>query len=215
MKIGIVDYDVGNVRSIKNAFGKHGISASLTRKKDEILGCDGRVLPGVGAFAHGMNNLKMYQLVDLIHEFASSQKPLLGICLGMQILMEESEEFGTHQGLGLIRGKVVKLTKLNPKINKLPHISWNEIMSKNINWSDTILEKTIVGSNMYFVHSFVVVPENDQNILSTTNYRDTQFCSAVKHGNIYGCQFHPEKSADEGLSIIKNFINLCEKIKNE
>ena len=187
----------------------------MTREKDEILGCDGLVLPGVGAFAHGMNNLKKYQLVDLIHEFASSQKPLLGICLGMQILMEESEEFGTHQGLGLIRGKVVKLTKLNPKINKLPHISWNEIMSKNINWSDTILEKTIVGSNMYFVHSFVAVPENDQNILSTTNYRDTQFCSAVKHGNIYGCQFHPEKSADEGLSIIKNFINLCEKIKNE
>jgi len=209
MKIVIIDYGIGNVKSIMNAFEKQNNKAILSRDREVILSADGLILPGVGAFSHGMNNLKKYDLVSVIKDYVKTGKPLLGICLGMQMLFEESEEFGNTKGIGLIKGKVIKLPISNSNKLKLPHISWNEIQPKNIEWKDTILNDINVDSNMYFVHTFAGKPENENEILSVTTYHDVEFCSSVKKDNIYGCQFHPEKSAKIGLFIINNFINIC------
>ena len=209
MKIVLVDYGIGNVKSILNAFENQGVKTFLSRDRNVILEADGLILPGVGAFSHGMNNLNKYDLVAIIKEYVKTRKPLLGICLGMQMLLEESEEFGNTKGIGLIKGKVIKLPIEKSKKIKLPHISWNAIQTKNIEWENTILNGVESNSDMYFVHTFVAKPENEDEILSKTNYYNVEFCSSLKKDNIYGCQFHPEKSATQGLSIIKNFINLC------
>jgi glutamine amidotransferase len=214
MKIAIIDYEIGNVKSIINAFIKIGIEPILTNDRETILHSDGLILPGVGAFAHGMENLQKYGLKEIIYDFVNTQKPFMGICLGMQMLMEESEEFGITQGLGLIEGKVIKLPVRNPNYEKLPHISWNEISIKNIGWENTILDDIQEHTDMYFVHSFVAFPINEENILAMTEYSDYKFCSSVKKDNIYGCQFHPEKSGEKGLKIIQNFVNLCKEKKN-
>jgi len=211
MKIVIIDYDVGNVRSMINAFKKIGVNPILSNKEDEIMSADGIILPGVGAFAHGMDKLNQYNLIKIIKEYTNTNKPLLGICLGMQMLLDESEEFQNTKGLGLISGKVIKLPVQNSSYEKLPHVSWNEIKKQNINWNDTILDKVEQQSDMYFVHSFIANPTNQNEILSTTEYSDYKFCSSVKKGNIYGCQFHPEKSGEKGLKIIENFIKICKE----
>lgn len=209
MNIVVIDYGIGNIKSIKNAFEGLGIEAKLSREREDILNADGVILPGVGAFSHGMNNLKKYGLIEIIKDYVITGKPLLGICLGMQMLLEESEEFGETKGLGLIKGKVIKLPVEQSKRIKLPHISWNSIKQKNINWDDTILHNLPSNTDMYFVHTFVAKPNDENEILSTTEYFDVDFCSSIKKDNIYGCQFHPEKSAKYGLTIIKNFINIC------
>jgi glutamine amidotransferase len=209
MKIVIVDYGIGNLKSIINAFKNQGQKTFLSRDRDIILGADGIILPGVGAFAHGMNNLNKYGLVDILKDYVKIGKPLLGICLGMQMLLEESEEFGSTKGIGLIKGKVIKLPVEQTNKVKLPHISWSEIQIKKTEWKNTILNNVEIGSDMYFVHTFVAKPDNEDEILSITEYSGTEFCSSLKKDNIYGCQFHPEKSAKHGLIIIKNFINIC------
>jgi len=209
MKIVIIDYGIGNVKSIMNALEHRGQKAFLSRDRDVILGADGLILPGVGAFSHGMNNLNKYGLVTIIKEYVKTDKPLLGICLGMQMLLEESEEFGNTKGIGIIKGKVIKLPVVNSNKIKLPHIGWNEIQTNKIKWGNTILNDVEVSSNMYFVHTYVAIPNNENEILSTTEYFGIEFCSSLKKGNVYGCQFHPEKSASRGLTIIRNFINIC------
>lgn len=214
MKIAVIDYDIGNVRSIINAFEKIGVTPTLTRDHDTILSADGVLLPGVGAFSHGMEMLKKYNLDVVIHEYAKSNKPFMGVCLGMQMLLDSSEEFGECKGLGLIEGKVVKLPVKNKEFEKLPHISWNEIKTHKIDWKNTILDNISEYSDVYFVHSFVAQPKFETNILSATEYSDYMFCSSVKKDNIYGCQFHPEKSGEIGLSIIRNFIEICKEKKN-
>lgn len=206
MKLALIDYGIGNVKSITNAFKIHGIDLTLTREKDSITNSDGIILPGVGAFSHGMNNLKKFELVDILKE---SNKPLLGICLGMQLLFDESEEFTKTKGLGLIKGEVIKLTLPETKNLKLPNIGWRKILKSEINWKGTILENLSEESKMYFVHTYAASPKNKSNILSLTEFGGTKFCSSVKNSNIYGCQFHPEKSANEGLRIIENFIKIC------
>ena len=210
MKIAVIDYGIGNIRGILNAFENQGANVFLTNNKDEILESDGVVLPGVGAFSHGMVNLEKYDLIDVIKKYVTLGKPFMGICLGMQLLFEESEEFGKTEGLGLILGKVVKLPTKDNQNEKLPHVSWNELNSNKAPWENTILAETEEGSDMYFVHSFVVQPRDSYNILSLTEYSSYHFCSSVKKGNIYGCQFHPEKSGPTGLKIINNFIRMCE-----
>ncbi len=211
MKIILIDYGIGNVKSIINAFDKQKIKVVLSREKELILNADGLILPGVGAFSQGMDNLKKYNLISIIEDYVKTGKPLLGICLGMQLLFEKSEEFGKTKGLGLIEGDVLKIPIDNSQKIKLPHVSWNEIKPKNIDWENTILENIEVGENMYFVHTFAGTPKNKNEILSTTNYCGVEFCSSVKKNNIYGCQFHPEKSSKKGLAIINNFINICSK----
>lgn len=213
MKISIIDYDIGNVKSIINAFIKIGIEPILTNDRKTILSSDGVILPGVGAFGQGMENLKKHELIPIINDFVKTKKPLMGICLGMQLLMEDSEEFGINKGLGLIEGKVIKLPIQKLSNEKLPHVSWNEIQ-RNENWENTVLKDIEENSDMYFVHSFVVAPKNNKNILAFTEYSDYKFCSSVKKENIYGCQFHPEKSGKIGLKIMKNFVDLCKERKN-
>ncbi len=209
LNITVVDYGIGNIRSITNALKKFNITPTVSNNKNIILNSDGIILPGVGAFKHGMKNLKEYNLIETLNEYVKLDKPLLGICLGMQMLFNYSHEHGIEKGLGFIEGEVVLLPLNNPNQIKLPHVSWNEIQKSQTEWKGTILEGIKKDSDMYFVHSFIVIPKDKNSILSTTNYSNYTFCSSVKKGNIYGCQFHPEKSSKEGLNIIKNFINLC------
>ena len=209
MKIVIVDYGIGNVRSIYNAFSNQGLNPILSNDGEVILNADGLVLPGVGAFSHAMKNLIKYNLIDIIKNYAKTGKPILGICLGMQLLLEGSEEFGYTEGIGLVKGKVVKLPVNKSNQVKLPNIGWRSIKPNVVKWKKTILNEINLNSEMYFVHSFVSSITDENEILSVTDYSDVTFCSSLKKGNIYGCQFHPEKSSIIGLKIIKNFINIC------
>ena len=208
-KIVIIDYGIGNVKSMYNAFFNIGLKPELTSDKQTILNADAVVLPGVGAFNKGMENLNERGLFQIIHEYIKKGNPFLGVCLGMQMLLEESDEFGLTPGLGLIKGKVVKLPILPYSEEKLPHVSWNELNEpQKGRWKGTIFENIPVNTDAYFVHSFVAEPTNEKDILATTNYAGVDFCSAVQHENIYGTQFHPEKSSNRGLSILTNFVNL-------
>jgi glutamine amidotransferase len=207
--IVILDYGLGNVKSISNALRKIGIEPNLTSNLDLILKADSLILPGVGAFSKGIDNLKQKGLFEAIHEYVKTGKPLLGICLGMQMLMDQSEEFGTNNGLGLIKGKVIKLPNSKDFKEKIPHVSWNEINEPKIGlWNETILDRIDNKSDFYFVHSFYTVPKFESNILATTNYAGIDFCSAIQNENVFGTQFHPEKSGKMGLLILSNFINL-------
>ncbi|MFL0802358.1 MAG: imidazole glycerol phosphate synthase subunit HisH [Agarilytica sp.] len=208
--IAIIDYGVGNVKSISGAFENVGAKTIVTRNRSEILDVDGVVLPGVGAFAHGMEKLNQYDLVSIIEEVAGSGKPFLGICLGMQMLFTSGTEFGNTPGLGLIPGRVKKLPLLNDNCQKLPHVSWNELKRPSVRkWENTVLDGIHEYDNMYFVHSFFAEPDDESDILSLTEYSDFHFCSTVRRGNIFGCQYHPEKSAGAGLKIVNNFTHQC------
>ena len=210
--IAIIDYQIGNISSIYNAFDKERAKAFISRDESEILAADGVVLPGVGAFAYGMMKLEEHNLVNLLHRFAQTNKPILGICLGMQMLFDKSSEFTLTDGLGLIPGEVVGLNRPQTRQDKLPNIGWSELHeSTSEKWGDKILYDIQPDTNMYFVHSFIAIPKDKEDMLTTSDYVDQAFCSTVKHGNIYGCQYHPEKSATEGLKIIKNFINICKE----
>ncbi|MCL6415599.1 imidazole glycerol phosphate synthase subunit HisH [Aestuariirhabdus sp. Z084] len=213
--IAIIDYEMGNIKSIFNAFEKVGAEVVLTRDKAKILGAVGVVLPGVGAFSHGMKTLTELGLDKIIHEYVATGKPLIGICLGMQMLFETSNEFGVSSGLSIIPGRVEKLKTLDINYEKLPHVSWSEILEKTPGfWKSSILDGISANEDMYFVHSFAVEPKDPNNILSSTIYSGAEFCSSVKHQNIYGCQFHPEKSATSGLKVISNFVNIC-RVNND
>ncbi len=203
MNIAVIDYGIGNVKSMCNALAHVGLEAILTNKRDEILSADAVILPGVGAFAQGMYNLNQHQLVPVIREYVSGGKLFIGVCLGMQMLLEESEEFGATRGIGLIHGRVKKIQLAENSIEKLPHVSWNEINEPiSGRWKNTLLEDTPINSNMYFVHSFVAVPEHETDVLASCNFGGNDFCAAIQQNNIYGFQFHPEKSAEMGLSIL-------------
>ena len=209
MKIAIVDYGVGNLFSVKKAFKYFLKNDDLiaTEEPTDILSADALVLPGVGSFESGVEGLKIRGLVEPIKKSAEQGKSILGICLGAQLLMSHGYEFGVFQGLDIIKGKVVKFPQ-SAKKTKIPHIGWNKIyLPKAGNWQGTILENTSENSDFYFVHSYILCPENPENILSLTTYGDYEFCSAIVKDKIYGTQFHPEKSAQSGLKIIETFIN--------
>jgi glutamine amidotransferase len=208
-EIVVINYGIGNVKSMINALDKIGVKPVLTNDNDTILNADGVILPGVGAFSHGMENLMERNLITTINSFVSTQKPFLGVCLGMQMLMEESEEFGVTKGLGLIRGKVKKMPVPNNAPEKLPHVNWNELVEPNENrWKNTILDSVSIKSDVYFVHSFAAIPEYGSDVLASCKYGDVKFCAAVHKNNVYGTQFHPEKSGTLGLKILENFVNL-------
>jgi len=212
MKIAIVDYGIGNVKSMINAFDSLKTEVVLTSDPKSIMNSSALVLPGVGAFASGMNNLRKYDLIDTIHEFVNTGKPFLGVCLGMQMLLEESEEFGSTKGLGLIKGKVVKLKTDKANNERLPHVSWNEILEPNPGrWKNTILENTTELTDVYFVHSYAAVPQESKDVLAIANYSNHDFCAAVSKNNVFGTQFHPEKSGVSGLNILKKFIDITKK----
>lgn len=210
MKVAIVDYDVGNVQSVINCLHNFdNISPILTSDSETILGADAIILPGVGAFKKAMSKLKEKQLVGVLQSVVVSNKPLLGICLGMQLLFEESEEFGHCLGLGLIQGSVKKLPT-DGKV-KLPFIGWSKLNQNKIRWKNTLCENVSDNNSFYFVHSYRCIPRNDSDILSTTSHGNVEFCSSVNNKNIMGCQFHPEKSAHSGIKLLSNFLNLAKK----
>jgi glutamine amidotransferase len=193
---------MGNLASVLNAFKAIGESAHIVSTPDEIKKYERVILPGVGAFGDAMEHLKEYAMVDAIKEYAKSGKPLLGICLGMQLLFEESEEFGNTKGLGLIDGNVKKFDQSQMKQNlKIPHMGWNKIVTR-----DSKLFDGLNNPYLYFVHSYHVRTD-DKNVIGTTEY-GSEFVSAVNSDNIYGFQPHPEKSHENGLKILQNFMKL-------
>ncbi len=209
-QIVILDYGLGNVKSMKNALEQFDCKVKLSNNRQEIMESSGVILPGVGAFAAGMERLKSYNLISTINDFSSTNKPIMGICLGMQMLFTESEEFGKTKGLNLIKGKVKRMMPKLKKESKLPHISWNNLYEPNEKkWKGTLLEDSKSSSEFYFVHTYAAEPDDESDILSVTKYSGINFCSSVKKNNIYGFQFHPEKSSQNGLQIIHNFIDLC------
>lgn len=211
-KVTIIDYGIGNLLSVSRSFEYHGAEVVLTDSAELIMKADRLVLPGVGAFADGMKGLAMRGLIEPIKAYARQDKPFLGICLGMQMMMERSEEFGLHEGLGLIQGDVVRIsdTKVDGTPHKIPHIGWNELVvpAGLAGWDGTILQGLSPGETVYFVHSFTASPTDTANRLADCLYDGRVISAAIRAGNLYGCQFHPEKSGPIGLRIIKNFLRL-------
>ena len=207
--IAVIDYGMGNLRSVQKALEFVGAKVIVTHDPDLILSADSVVLPGVGAFKDCMANLNKLSLIDPIRKFIDSGKPFLGICLGLQVLFEESEEYGPVPGLGILPGKVVKFidgssdTRKGPQI-KIPHMGWNQIKVKK---SAPLFAGVGDSPYFYFVHSYYVVPE-DPEMVATVTYYGIEFVSGIQHKNIYAFQFHPEKSQTLGLSILERFSNL-------
>lgn len=201
--IAIIDYGVGNLFSLVSSLKAVGADAVITNDATVIKKADKLILPGVGAFGDAVEKLKNSGLFDLIISEAKNGKPLLGICLGMQMLFEKSYEYGTHEGLGLIDGSVVPMQGTLPENLKIPHIGWNALHFKN---ESPIFGYINDGDCVYFVHSFYAETDSS-NLIATTEY-GKEITAAVQKGNIYGCQFHPEKSGNVGLNILKAF---CER----
>lgn len=211
-KVTVIDYGIGNLLSVSRAFEYWGAEVILAGSPEAIARADRLVLPGVGAFADGMAGLKNRCLVDPMKEYASKGRPFLGICLGMQMMLDTSEEFGNHQGLGLISGKVAHIphTGVNGQPHKIPHIGWNQLIpGSGKGWPGTVLSDIKPGSSVYFVHSFTSVPSRDEHRLADCLYNGRVISAVIKKDLLYGCQFHPEKSGEVGLKILKNFIDLA------
>lgn len=206
-KITIIDYGCGNILNLARAIKFIGYEVDITHDKNKIINSSYVILPGVGAFGNAMKQIEKYNLHNTILEYAKSNKPLLGICLGMQILLTVSYEFGVHKGLGLIEGKVIKISNEKNKEIKIPHMGWNEIYPNNNKkeWKNKILKSSSIGKSFYFVHSFVCITKNYDSTVAVCNYSDISIPAVVATGNVFGCQFHPEKSADNGLTFLKNF----------
>lgn len=206
--VAIVDHGLGNLQSVKQACAFVGLDAVVTSEKSDILNANAVILPGVGAFGSAMNTLFRLDMFSVLRDIAAAGKPLIGICLGFQLFMSESHEFGLTKGLDIIKGEVCRFDspKENGRILKLPHIGWNGVYPSDngIDWSRTLLKGVNSGEYMYFVHSYIVVPENSSLILSRTSYGDFEFCSAIQQDNVCAFQFHPERSGPEGINIYRN-----------
>jgi glutamine amidotransferase len=199
--IAIIDYGMGNLRSVQKGFERMGREAVVTRDPRAILDAGKVVLPGVGAFPDCMRNLEEYGLIDAVQKSIASGKPFLGICLGLQLLFTESEEFGLSKGLDIIKGRVIRFKGAEFKDLKIPHMGWN---SASIRRRPPAMADVPDSNYFYFVHSFHVVPEDKGVIATTTNY-GIDFISSIWKDNIFAVQFHPEKSQALGLSILKRF----------
>lgn len=205
--IAIIDYDMGNLRSVQKGFERVGHDAVVTREPGKIRNASHVVLPGVGSFRECMENLTGYGLVEPIITAIESGKPFLGICLGLQLLFTESDEFGSCRGLDIIKGRVVHFSQDIRESNralKIPHMGWNDIEIKR---RPPILDGVENHSFLYFVHSYYVVPEDEGVVATTTDYGG-DFTSSIWRENIFACQFHPEKSQAVGLRLLKNFGNM-------
>ena len=203
--IAIIDYGMGNLRSVQKGLERAGFEALVTRGVGEIHSARGVVLPGVGAFSACMENLAKFDLIEPIREILREGKPFLGICLGFQLLFSESEEFGKQKGLELFSGKVVGF---HPSAElKVPHLGWNKVEKKQ---DSPFLEGISTGDYVYFVHSFYVVPQDPSIIATTTDY-GKPFVSSIATNRMFACQFHPEKSQELGLRILANFGRFVER----
>lgn len=210
-KVTLIDYGLGNLLSVQRGLEYCGAIVNISSDPKEILTASRVVLPGVGAFADGMNALMGLGLISVIHELASRNVPLLGICLGMQLLLDESEEFGSTKGLGLIPGRVVPVPSSSTSglSLKIPHIGWSSLHFPDIgaSWEDTVLQDSRVGDSVYFVHSYMAVPQAVANRLADCHYGGHKISAAIQKGSIVGFQFHPEKSGPVGLKILSRFCS--------
>ncbi len=208
-KIAIVDYEMCNLFSVSHACEFAGVQAIITRDPKTIMQSDGVILPGVGAFGDAMKNLKKHGLIQVVKDVVQSGKPFMGICLGLQLLFSGSEEFGDHEGLGIIPGIVKKFPEsANGKRVKVPQIGWNRIKKQK---DHAVLSDVPDGAFMYFVHSFYVEPEERESVLTSTEYEGLDYCSSIQKNNTIAFQFHPEKSAGIGLGIYTSWKNIIEK----
>lgn len=207
--VTVIDYGMGNILSVQRGLEHCGVTVSVTCDPEQILAAKRVVLPGVGAFGNAMQALERLCLIEAIREITRRQTPLLGICLGMQLLLDESEEFGTTAGLGLIPGRVVSLptATISGVPQKIPHIGWNALQSATAsgNWKDTFLEDNRPGEAVYFVHSFMAVPSNPANRIADCEYGGHKVAAVIGQDRMTACQFHPEKSGEVGLKILRRF----------
>ena len=214
-KVTVIDYGIGNLLSVCRALEHCGAEVLLTTSPSDVDKADRLVLPGVGAFSNGMVGLSAGGFPEPIRKYSRTGRPFLGICLGMQMMLEASEEFGVHEGLGLIPGNVVAIPPAGTdgKPHKIPHIGWNGLLppTPETDWNETILAGVSTGTSVYFVHSFTAAPASPGHRLADCDYDGRVISAAVKCGNLYGCQFHPEKSGEVGLRIINNFLETDRK----
>ncbi len=198
----IIDYDAGNIRSVEKALQALGEDVVVTRDRETILKADRVILPGVGAFGDAMDKIRNYGLEEVIHEVVANNTPFLGICLGLQLMFERSEESKGVEGLGLLKGEILRIPDA-PGL-KIPHIGWNSLTYPN---KGRLYEGISENSYVYFVHSYYLKAEDESIVTAATDY-GTYIHASVEKGNIFACQFHPEKSSDVGMTILKNFIKI-------
>jgi glutamine amidotransferase len=205
VKISIIDYGMGNLKSVSKILDYLKVESVITSKPKLILDSDGVILPGVGAFGDAMKNLKEKNLIPTINQVVAENTPLFGICLGLQLFYSKGFEMGEYNGLDIIKGTVILFDKL--KVGKIPQIGWNNV---NFQIKDHFLVQGIPNNSyFYFVHSYYGIPENRDNILGTTNYGETEFASIICKDNIVAAQFHPEKSGKYGIKMMQNFVLFC------
>ena len=209
-RVGVVDYGVINLRNIVRGFEHVGADVFSSRDGDELLGADRLVLPGVGAFGSGVNELRRLGLDQAVVEFSASGRPVLGICLGMQLMLGKSYEYGEHYGLGIIAGEVVPIPSGREEgvKRKIPHIGWNTLRPSEDgqNWRGSCFDSIGLTPSCYFVHSFMVVPENPYHALANVDYEGVSIVAAIQSNNVIGMQFHPERSGPTGLKILSQFL---------
>ena len=200
--IAIIDYDAGNIKSVEKALQKLGAEVIITKDAEVILSADKVILPGVGAFGDAMSNLKKYGLVEVIQKVVEKGTPFLGICLGLQLLFERSDETPGVEGLGILKGEILRIPESGDL--KIPHMGWNSLHLQNNGRLYKGLEE---NSYVYFVHSYYLKAEEEEIVKATTEY-SVNIHASVEKGNVFACQFHPEKSSDVGLKILQNFVEL-------
>ena len=200
--IAIIDYDAGNIKSVEKAMHLLGQEVKITRDRDEILKADKVILPGVGAFGDAMGKLHQYHLVDVIKEVVAKGTPFIGICLGLQLLFESSDETPGVEGLGILKGKILRIPDAEGL--KIPHMGWNSLKFPK---EGRLFKGLPEDSYVYFVHSYYLEAEDASIVTATTEY-STLIHASVEQGNVFACQFHPEKSSDVGIQILRNFVEL-------
>jgi glutamine amidotransferase len=208
--VTVLDYGIGNLLNVVRALEHCGAAVTIVDKAaPEHIAAPRLVLPGVGAFGDGMTELRARGFDEFVRRFAETGRPFLGICVGMQMMFDASEEMGEHAGLGLLAGRVraVPATGTDGTPHRIPHIGWRPLEAAR-DWKDTILQDVAPGERAYFVHSFAAVPADDTVRLADVSYDGQRICAAVQQGNLYGCQFHPERSAHAGLGMLKRFLEL-------
>ncbi len=210
MRVAIVDYGVGNIYSVRRAIEHCGGQVDVVSTSEQVASHDRIVLPGVGAFSSGMQELTGRGLDRAIVDHAAARKPLLGICLGMQMLVDESHEFGRHKGLGLVGGSVEPVSVIGADGNphKIPHVGWERVTATDQGSESKLLRGMGAGSYFYFVHSYSVHLSDPQHCIAQASYDGVPIVAALQAGSVFGCQFHPEKSGEVGLSLVANFLSI-------
>jgi len=206
-KASIIDCGSGNFLSVIRALRYIDVDVNIVNSPKDIKSADRLIFPGVGTFSNVMSFINKNELFSCITDFCNSGKPYLGICLGMQVLFQESEEFGLHEGFGFLEGKVIHINSKSSKKIKIPHTNWNSLQFNNFVESEfkSNLSKDL---NMYFTHSYMAVPINQENVLAHTNYSGIKITALVQKDNLIGCQFHPERSSKDGLFFLNSFMNI-------